>query len=100
MLAVDTYAPTADSLYWASVNPADQLGVNPAPGLSAEHEHLSFPGLARSTGPGANNPGPPWSPQNPLFWFGGLLALTLGFVAASTSVRIGPARASLDLGKK
>ncbi|OJV57952.1 MAG: hypothetical protein BGO38_06940 [Cellulomonas sp. 73-145] len=41
----------------------------------------------------------PWSPSNPLFWFGALAALTLGLAAVSTSVRVGPARASVSLGK-
>lgn len=100
MLADTTYGPSATSLYFASLNPADQLGVNPTPNLGADVEYSGFPGLARATGPGSHDPGPLWSPENPLFWFGGLLAVTLGFVALSTSVRVGPARASLDLGKK
>lgn len=39
------------------------------------------------------------SPDNPLFWFGALAAITLGLAAFSTTVRVGPAKASLNLGK-
>lgn len=41
----------------------------------------------------------PWNPSNPLFWFGGLALLTFGLMAVSTSVRVGPAKASVSLGK-
>jgi hypothetical protein len=41
----------------------------------------------------------PWSPANPLFWFGALAALTFGLAAVSTTVRVGGAKASVSLGK-
>jgi hypothetical protein len=37
--------------------------------------------------------------ENPLVWLVGIGALTLGLVAVSTSVRIGPLRASASAGK-
>lgn len=41
----------------------------------------------------------PWSPASPLFWFGVLAAITLGLAAVSTSVRVGPVKAGVQLGK-
>lgn len=42
--------------------------------------------------------GKPWNPQNPLFWFGVLTAVTFGFAAVGTSVRVGNARAAIAVG--
>lgn len=39
------------------------------------------------------------SPQNPLLWFGGVLAVTVGLVAVSGSVRLGRAKVSASVGK-
>lgn len=41
----------------------------------------------------------PWNPENPLFWFGAIAALTFGLMAVSTTVRVGPAKGSISLGK-
>lgn len=38
-------------------------------------------------------------PENPMVWLVGIGAVTLGLVAASTSVRFGPVRASVSAGK-
>lgn len=40
-----------------------------------------------------------FSPHNPLLWFGGILAVTLGFAAVSGSVRLGKAKVSASVGK-
>ena len=48
---------------------------------------------------GAAAAGSLFSPDNPLFWFGALAVLSLGLAAFSTTVRVGPAKASLNLGK-
>lgn len=39
-----------------------------------------------------------WSPQNPLFAFGALAAVTFGLMAFSTSVRVGRTTAALSVG--
>lgn len=36
-------------------------------------------------------------PANPLFWLGGLLAVTLGFAGVAGYVRLGPARVGVDI---
>lgn len=47
---------------------------------------------------GAADEANPWHPDNPLFWFAGLAALTFGLMAFSTTVRVGGARASVSVG--
>lgn len=42
----------------------------------------------------------PWHPDSPLFWLGALAALTFGFAFLSTTIRIGPARATVSAGKE
>lgn len=93
-----TMAPNQNSLYWSSINPWDKLGVRniaPDPIVNAGAD----PGLARSSGP-VGPPSPLWSPENGLFWFGVLLAGTLGLVAFSTSVgvRVAGARVKGEVG--
>lgn len=39
------------------------------------------------------------SPQNPLFWFGGILAVTFGLIGISGSARVGKAKVSASLDK-
>lgn len=57
------------------------------------------PPLSSSAGPAQTETAPPWHPDNPLFWFAGLLLVTLGLAAGSSSVRLGPLRASVGAGK-
>ncbi|MDO8107144.1 hypothetical protein Q6348_08035 [Isoptericola sp. b441] len=40
-----------------------------------------------------------WHPDSPLLWFAGIAAITFGFMAVSTNVRVGKAKASVALGK-
>jgi hypothetical protein len=109
LASADTsYGPNATSLFFDSANPWDQLGVRPMDpslaGGTAGWDAGVGPGLARSAGPGVADDVPLWSTHNPLFWFGVLLAGTLGLIAGSTSfgARVGPirGRASVSVGKK
>lgn len=63
----------------------------PAPGASA-------PAIAQQAGAPTLN-APITSPDNPLFWFGSLLALTLGLVGLSIQGRVGPISAGVSAGK-
>jgi len=56
----------------------------PAPGATA-------PAIAQQAGAPVLT-APLTSPDNPLFWFGGLLLVTLGLVGISTQIRLGPLR--------
>lgn len=103
--AVASFAPDDTSLYFASLNPYDSFGVHPAePDVWKMFGDAA--GLARSAGPGmlGKDHAPPWSPHNPMFWFGGLLLATFGLIGASVSVggRAGPVRGktSVSVGKK
>lgn len=53
--------------------------------------------LAPAAGPAGKQS--PFSPSHPLFWFGVVAAASVGLMAYSTSVRVGPASASVSLGK-
>jgi hypothetical protein len=75
--------------------PYDLTGVRP--GLAIEAGSDTMPGLAGGPGLLQENP-PPWHPASPLFWFGVLAATTLGLIAASTTVRVGPFTASASAG--
>lgn len=85
---------------WEQMTPENLLGVRRATPERAQWD--TTPGIARSGGPGlADKAGTvaPWHPDSPLFWFGALAAATFGFIAFSTSIRVGPAKASLGVGK-
>lgn len=85
---------------WDQLTPENLLGVRKTTPDRAQWD--TTPGLARAGGPGiADQAGAaaPWSPDSPLFWFGALAALTFGAIAFSTSIRVGPAKASLGVGK-
>lgn len=89
----------ADSA-WNALNPFNQIGLvtQQAPAHAAS---VGIPGIARSGGPSAADAGAekPWHPDSPLFWFGVVLAATLGLIGAATSVRVGPIKASTSVGK-
>lgn len=53
--------------------------------------------LARVAGPGDKG-APAFSAHSPMFWVGVLLLGAVGLAAASTTVRVGPARASVSVG--
>ncbi len=82
---------------WDQMTAENVLGMTRAVPDTARTS--TAPGIARSAGPTSHANDPLWSPDNPLFWFGVIAAATFGLVAVSTSVRIGPGRASVKLGK-
>lgn len=59
----------------------------------------SSPGLAISQGPRADRDLSLLHPDHPLLWFGGLLAVTLGFIGFASSGHVGPVRAAVHVGK-
>lgn len=82
---------------WAHTGPAALLGTRPpetVPGTGGGLGSLTA-ATASLNDAGAK----PWHPDSPLFWFGGLLAVTLGLIGASTSIRVGPFRAGVNAGK-
>jgi len=80
---------------WDMLDPFNQVRVvdtGPAAVKSS-----STPGLAMIS-PNAVDHDPPWHPDNPLFWFGAVLAVTFGLIAVSTSVKVGPFKAAVSAG--
>lgn len=95
---VHTPAAAHDSSYWKRLNPFDL--VNMPGGMPASAQVSTVPGIGRSTvGHGADWDERLWHPDNPLFWAGVFLAATFGLIATSTSVRVGPFKASASAGK-
>lgn len=85
---------------FAGANPQAQFGINGG-GTPKDDPQRGAKALAKSGGKGMlDGPGSPlWSPDNPLFWFGAILAVTFGAAAVNASVRIGPATIAGKLGK-
>lgn len=77
--------------------PADQKygGAFIAP-QKATSDRSELPKVAAPSMAGAASP---LSPSGPLFWIGVIAAASVGLMAYSTSVRVGPASASVSLGK-
>jgi hypothetical protein len=87
---------------WSGLNPRTLYGVPPAASVGRPGDALDGPPLAASAGPAVDerHSDKPWHPDSPLFWFGTLLAVTLGLIGASTSIRVGPFKAAIAAGKK
>lgn len=87
----------ADShLAWAVPNHGAKYGGALAGAPTVTRDQSA---AAPSAGPALTTKEPPWSPRNPLFWFGIIAAATFGFMGYSTTVRVGPAKGSVELGK-
>jgi hypothetical protein len=85
---------SAPATTWAPVGPSKygmSPGVTSAPPMT-ELSSVASPSKA------AQAAGSPLNPDNPLFWFGVIGAVTFGLMAFSTSVRVGGTTASLNLG--
>lgn len=78
-------------------NASGLYGVTTAAPMSASID--TTPGLAISQGPRADRDVSLLHPDHPLLWFGGLLAVTLGFIGFASSGHVGPVRASVNVGK-
>lgn len=79
------------------------LGAKPAealPSLHASGASTLGTGVVSGTpSPLDKGTGRPWHPDNPLFWFGMLAAVTFGLIGASTAVRVGPFKGSVSAGR-
>lgn len=81
---------------WA---PADYLskygGALAGAVAPATSDDSALPAVA---GPSEDDDRNPLSPQGPLFWFGVIAAAAVGLMYASTTVRVGPVKASVSAG--
>jgi hypothetical protein len=55
--------------------------------------------LPSVAGPSTVNLAPAWHPDSPMFWFAVITAAAVGLAYASTTVRVGPVKASGSVGK-
>lgn len=76
------------------------MDLSPLMGVSTAPASATPTSLSALTTPGEHGQAAakPWSPENPLFAFAVLLALTTGLMAFGTSVRVGGAKAALTVG--
>lgn len=90
---------TPVAIPWDTFDSFNALGVKPGGGYRPGDPAAANHALEGSAGPSPlDRLTPLWHPDNPLFWFGGLLLVTFGLVAASTQIRLGPVRASVGAG--
>lgn len=82
---------------WDAFDPMMSLGLQ---GTAPKPTGSTIPGVERSAGPGLfDSAAPWWSPNNPLFWAGLVLAGAVGLIGAVTEFRVGPAGARVSLGE-
>jgi hypothetical protein len=81
---------------WIAPPVAEKYGGAFISPQKATSDHSELPKVAAPSMSGAASP---LSPSGPLFWIGVIAAASVGLMAYSTSVRVGPATASLSLGK-
>lgn len=80
-----------------SYSPSAVYGLPSVADAGAEPDASPLTSLATAA---PDDTASPWHPDNPLFWVAGVLALTFGFAFASTTIRVGPVRASASAGKE
>jgi len=83
------------STAWAVPSPLSKYGgafMSPA-STTADNSPL-----AQVAGPGVDHSASRLSPSSPMFWVGAALLGAVGLAAMSTTVRVGPVRASASVG--
>jgi hypothetical protein len=74
---------------------ADELSPGMVTGFGAGQVDRGSGGVAsgvQNSVTAAQGAAPLWSPDNPLFWFGGVLLVAVGAITFSTAVDLGPLR--------
>lgn len=79
---------------WENFNAYRFTGLNAA--AAPDSSRAAMPAIAGSAGP--REALRPWHPESGLFWFGLILAATVGLIGVSTSFKVGPVRASASAG--
>lgn len=81
---------------WAVPNPAEKYGGAFVRGQKATSDDTT---LTRASGPSQGGSGGVLDPREPLLWFALIAAASVGLMAYSTAVKVGPVSASLNIGK-
>lgn len=82
---------------WAVPSPASKYGgsfMTPSPATKDDTPLVQIAGPA----PAAKGQTSLWHPNSPLAWVGFILAGAVGLAAFSTTVRVGPVKASASVG--
>lgn len=82
---------------WVAQSPDTKYGGAFTRPQQATRDESALPGIAGPAPKGGSNS--PLSPSSPLFWAGVFVAASVGLMAYSTTVRVGPASVSASLGK-
>jgi hypothetical protein len=85
------------SATWAVPSPASKYGASfmtPSPATNDDTPLVQIAGPA----PAAKGQNSLWHPNSPLAWVGIILAGAVGLAAFSTTVRVGPVKASASVG--
>lgn len=82
-------------LAWSTPNAASKYGGALAGAPVATRDNIA---ATPSAGPSLSSKSPPWSPDNPIFWFGIVAAVSVGLMGYSTTVRVGSAKAGVQIG--
>jgi hypothetical protein len=75
------------------------LSVHALTGLSPVESNYVAHGPTQQIGHGDHDSAGLFHPDNPLFWFGVVLAASFGLIGVSGSVKLGRAKASAGIGK-
>lgn len=81
---------------WAAQPPENKYG---GAFVSTQHKATDASPLPGVAGPVPSSATSALSPHSPLFWVGALAAVSVGLMAYSTTVRVGPVSASVKAGK-
>lgn len=82
---------------WATPSPGAKYGGSFLTDRVDPGTHNS--GLQGVAGPPEGNHSRPWHPDNAMFWVAAVVLVVFGIGGASTSFRVGPAKASATVGK-
>lgn len=83
------------NLAWATPDAATKYGGALAGAPTVTRDNVA---AAQAAGPSLSSKAPPWSPESPLFWFGVVAAVSVGLMGYSTTVRVGSAKAGVQIG--
>lgn len=82
---------------WGTPTPWEKYGIRapqPATRVDTAMSSIATPAAGDQTAHA------PWHHESPLFWFAVITAGAAGLLFASTSIRVGPVRAGVSLGKE
>lgn len=81
---------------WVAPSPAEKYGGSFTRPQVATTDDVA---ASKAAGPAPSPAGGTFSPREPLFWFGVVLATSLGLAAYSTTVRVGRTEVSASIGQ-